>query len=63
LNNIVSDYETKIDNLRAEYENELAKLRSEIEKTYLKLNSSMQQIVTGPVKFNQTISGNITNAD
>lgn len=60
---IISTLRAEIDNLRAQHSRDIAALTNLIQTQYVKLNSSTKQIIQGPVKFTNTIEGNITNAD
>lgn len=59
---IVSKLEAEIEMLRERRESDMEWMRNELKK-YVLLNSSATQTLTGPVKFVQTIDGNITNAN
>lgn len=61
-NDIISLLRAEIEQLKKQHEADIATLRREMQQ-YVKLVSSTQQIVSGPIKFTNTIDGNITNAN
>lgn len=63
FSDITNSIESQINALRKHIDDSIKQLRDYVDATFVKLNTNVKQTITGPVKFNTKIDGNIYNAD